>query len=82
MSLRSKYHDRELLALRSPLSNCIINCMSKFTTASAVICIWLVTFVSIASISKIAGVPLPRIGQMPSWDWLKLVIELCGLFFG
>jgi hypothetical protein len=56
--------------------------MSKFTTAIAVISIWLVTFVSIASICKIAGVPLPIIGKIPGWDWLKFVVELGALLFG
>jgi hypothetical protein len=53
---------------------------NKFTPTIAVISIWLVTFISIAAICKIAGVPLPIVGKIASWDWLKLIVELGSLF--
>jgi hypothetical protein len=60
----------------------IITYMSKFTMAIAVISIYLITFIAIASICKIAGVPLPIVAKIPSWDWLKLIVQLFSLLFG
>jgi hypothetical protein len=54
---------------------------NKFTPTIAIISIWLVTFISIAAICKIAGIPLPIVGKIASWDWLKIIVELGALLF-
>jgi hypothetical protein len=54
---------------------------NKYTPTIAVISICLVTFISIAAICKIAGIPLPIVGKIASWDWLKLIVELGALLF-
>jgi hypothetical protein len=55
--------------------------MSKSTSASAVISICLIAAVAIASIFKIADVPLPLIGKVSGWNWIELVIKFCSLLF-
>jgi hypothetical protein len=55
--------------------------ISGMLPALAVISICLISFVSIASICKIAGITLPLIGEI-SWDWLKFFVKLGSLLFG
>ncbi|WP_310489781.1 hypothetical protein [Chamaesiphon sp. VAR_69_metabat_338] len=53
--------------------------MPKSTTAIALFCICLITLVSIVSVCKISGISIPFMAELPSWEWLKLAIELCSI---
>jgi hypothetical protein len=55
--------------------------MSKSTPTIAIISIWLITLIAIAAICKTAGIQLLFVDKIPSWDWIKLLVELGALLF-
>ena len=54
--------------------------MTKSPTAIAIISIWLVTIVALASICKIAGFPLPIINRIHDLEWIELVVKFFAMF--
>ena len=56
--------------------------MTKSPAAIAIISIWLVTVVAVASLAKLAGFTIPLIGKIPNLEWVEFFVKFCALLLG